>query len=58
MEQVKKVKITKVCDCLKDTIKLGEVYEVLHCKRDEYCIRVNGCIMAFVWKSDAEIVKD
>lgn len=54
----KKIKVLNVCKCLQDTVKIGEIYEVLHSKRDEYCIRVNDCVMAFIWKADAEIVKD
>ena len=54
----KKVKIINVSKLLEGTIKVGDEYEVLHTKRDEYCIRINESIMGFVWKSDAELIED
>jgi len=54
----KKIKVLNVCKYLQDIVKVGEIYEVLHSKRDEYCIKVNDCTTAYIWKADAETIEN
>jgi len=61
MAKPKKVKITKVDSRCSHLIKLGELYDVLSEKRDEYMIRQSGIVDAmpcFTRKDYVEIVEE